>query len=398
MRTDIPILKAAFIVVSVLTVVGCQKKDLKVTVTNNSGFDRTEIVEIPLKDIKSRIGESSAYIVTNNVDTLISQITSDSTLIFLASVPSGESVEYALCASDTSPEYIAITKGRKYPERNDDLAWENDLIAMRVYGPATQRNGEKAYGYDIFFKYPEKGLVLDTLYSSQTSPRNWQIADSLQNIDPDKAEKWRNSFSYHVDHGLGMDCYAVGPTLGAGVAAIATSDSIFFPWCYNKAEIIDNGPLRFKALLSFTPVAKGTDTNVTEYREISLDAGSHFNRVGVWYEGLSDTVSIVVGIPKRDDSTPILDSDNRLIAYSDPTTGNDNGRGLMGIVSNSDMPMTPVERFGHILLEGKIAPNDTLKYFTGYAWTRADISDLESWRNYMTDFSITLQQPLEITY
>ena len=26
--------------------------------------------------------------------------------------------------------------------------------------------------------------------------------------------------SYHVDHGNGMDCYAVGPTLGGGTAAL----------------------------------------------------------------------------------------------------------------------------------------------------------------------------------
>jgi len=30
------------------------------------------------------------------------------------------------------------------------VAWENDRIAFRTYGPALQATGEKAVGYDIW--------------------------------------------------------------------------------------------------------------------------------------------------------------------------------------------------------------------------------------------------------
>lgn len=95
--------------------------------------------------------------------------------------------------------------GRVYPERNDDLAWENGLVAFRAYGPATQRNGERAFGYDLFLKYPDKGPVLERLYAAQTSARNWAVVDSLRKTDPDRAREFERSFTYHVDHGYGMD-------------------------------------------------------------------------------------------------------------------------------------------------------------------------------------------------
>ena len=62
---------------------------------------------------------------------------------------------------------------------------------------------------------------------------------------PKAADELVRTFSYHIDHGYGMDCYAVGPTLGAGVSALMVNDTIIYPWCYKTQEVLDNGPLRF---------------------------------------------------------------------------------------------------------------------------------------------------------
>ena len=35
-----------------------------------------------------------------------------------------------------------------------------------------------------------------------------------------------------------MDCYAVGPTLGAGVAALMAGDTIIYPYCYRTQETV----------------------------------------------------------------------------------------------------------------------------------------------------------------
>lgn len=202
----------------------------------------------------------------------------------------------------------------------------------RAYGPTTQRRGERAYGYDIFFKYPDKGLVLEKLYGPETSPKTWQTVDSLRAISKEQAEEYINSISYHIDHGLGMDCYAVGPTLGDGVAARLLNDSIAFAWCYESAEVLDNGPLRFTARLKFAP-----KDSVSESRIITLDAGKHLNACTVSFDGLRDSTEIVAGVPRRDDSEAIL-ADN-YIAYADPTQGPDNGKAMLGVIVPTARPL-----------------------------------------------------------
>lgn len=57
----------------------------------------------------------------------------------------------------TPEAFKTIACGKQYPERVDDIAWENDRIAFRTYGPALQATGEKAYGCDIWVNvYPNR--------------------------------------------------------------------------------------------------------------------------------------------------------------------------------------------------------------------------------------------------
>ena len=50
--------------------------------------------------------------------------------------------------------------------------------------------------------------------------------------------------SFHLDHGRGLDCYGVGPSLGCGAPALMDGDKLIFPYCYKTYKILDNGPLR----------------------------------------------------------------------------------------------------------------------------------------------------------
>lgn len=271
--------------------------------------------------------------------------------------------------------------GRVYPEREDDVAWENELVAFRIYGPGTRKKGEKSFGYDIFFKYPDKGMVLEKLYGSQTSSANWAKYDSIARIDKRLAKDFENSFTYHIDHGLGMDCYAVGPTLGDGVAALLENEEISFPWCYEKAEILENGPDRFCVALDFAPRIVGKDT-ITEHRIISLDSNSYLNNCTVWYDGMTSDRDVVVGFPLRGGSPVICDPDKGILTYADPTQGADNGKALLGVVV--DKPGEILQKNGHILLKYKLAPTDKFTYRWGFAWDRTSFPTLSEWYDYLS--------------
>ncbi len=376
---------AALAVASIMS--SCsQPDDMIVNVSNPSGSSRCEIVEIPLKDVAERLGDGF-YAVYCNDSLVPSQITSDSLLIFQVNIEPNARITARIALSDTAVSFSNVAVGRVYPERPDDLAWENDLVGFRAYGPATQAKGERAYGYDIFFKHPTPRPILEDLYAPETSPRTWQIVDSLKAISKEAAQEYINTISYHIDHGLGMDCYAVGPTLGDGVAARVVNDTIVFPWCYETAEVLDNGPLRFTARLTFAPV-----DSIVETRLITLDAGKHLNACTVSYAGLRDSADIVAGVPLRDES-PVVNSSN-FIAYADPTQGPDNGKAMLGVII-PDRNVTFAERDGHAVLATRIAPRENFRYYFGFAWDRADITDMEAWTEYLENYKKT---PLIISY
>lgn len=373
---------------------------MEVTVTNTSGDTSATIlprmVEIPISKLKACLGDSRGYIVSDaQGKETVSQVTSDSLLIFQAAIEALSSQRYTIRTADTVPRYPTAAEGKIYPERADDLAWENDVIAFRIYGPATRSRGEKAYGYDIFFKYPSDRPILGKLYEPEIDPRTWQTADSLRNIDPVKADRYIESISYHVDHGLGMDCYAVGPTLGCGAMAVAYGDSILFPWCYETAVITDNGPLRFTARLTF-PLGR----NLKEHCEISLDCGEYLNRSRVWIEGSpsDNTLSVLAGMPRRDSSPAVMRNGlAAFAAYSDPTQGNGNGRAQTGVLAVG-LGWKALEEAGHILIRRDIRSGEVIEYMHGYSWSRTRIPDMESWTHYLEDFSRSLCNPYIIEY
>lgn len=285
----------------------------------------------------------------------------------------------AFASAAESADNDTSVRGRVYPERNDDLAWENDLVAFRVYGPETQKRGERSFGYDIFCKYPDKGMVLEELYGNQCSPSNWAKVDSLRKIARKLAKDFENSFTYHIDHGKGMDCYAVGPTLGCGVPAILTGDSICYPWCYTKVDIVENGPDRFRALLTFEPKVIDGDT-ITERRTITLEKGSRFNYSEVTYEGMTKPLTVVTGFPRRGNPETYTSGSDGIIVLADPTQGDGNGRILVGLRVLNPVD-TVFEKDNHTLVSVSLRPGEKLRYHWGYEWDRTGAGTLEMLKN-----------------
>lgn len=364
-----------------------------------------------MKEVSNRLGlADTAQVIVLGADgmQIPYQITHDDKLIFPANVPAKGRSCYTLQIGTPNPINVKVC-GRVYPERLDDMAWENDLIGCRAYGPALQARGEKGFGYDIFVKRNTDEPILETMYAMETDQEVWRNINALKKTDPEAAEELRKSITYHVDHGYGMDCYAVGPTLGAGVAALMVNDSILYPWCYKEYEILDNGPLRFTVRLDFHPFKVKGDTSVVETRIISLDAGSYLNRTIVSYNRIQDSLSIVTGIVLHDaDGAVMTDSSNGYITYVDPTTGPGQGQIFMGAAFPSDVKeakkvlFSEAERkrrnnaFGHVLAISSYEPDDEYMYYWGFAWNQADITTIEAWNEYMKNFARKVRNPLVV--
>lgn len=387
-------------------------RTVTVTVTNPLAMERSnEMVEVSMETVTDRLGlADTAQIVVLNADgqQVPYQITYDGKVIFPAAIAAGSTATYTI-QTGTPEAFDVKACGRCYPERMDDMAWENDLVAFRAYGPALQAKGERGFSYDLFTKYNTTEPMLEAMYAKELNKETLAKIAELKKTDPKAAAELSRERSYHIDHGYGMDCYAVGPTLGAGVAALMVNDTIIYPWCYKNQEILDNGPLRFTVKLEFTPLTVKGDSTVVETRLITLDAGSHLNKTAVSYSNLKETLPIVAGIVLHEpDGAVVADAANGYITYVDPTTGPDNGKIFMGAAVPAVVKDAKTVLFsekekkernnadGHVLAVSDYEPGSEYVYYWGFAWDKADIKTADAWNRYMADFAQKVRNPLTV--
>lgn len=401
---------------ALMSLFACKSPDdsMIVIIRNSLDIDRAaEMIEIPMEQVLGRLclEDSSSFIVLDNQGKEIPyQLTYDQKVIFPVSVAAASEVTYCIQRGIPS-EVPTKVCGQVYPVRMDDLAWENDLVGFRAYGPALQALGERGFGYDLFVKRGTTEPVLEKMYAMETDPETWTKINELKKTDKVAAEELRKTITYHVDRGYGMDCYAVGPTLGAGVAALMDGDEIIYPWCYKECEILDNGPLRFTARLVFTPLVVKGKEDVVETRVITLDLGSHLNRTSISYTHLDETMPIATGIVMHNtDGEVVADAANGYMTYVDPTTGPNQGLIFMGAAFPDGVGEVKTQFFspeekkqrnnaeGHVLAISEYEPGNDYVYYWGFAWNRADIQTVETWNVYMADFARKVRNPLVISF
>lgn len=398
--------------ISALLLAACSQGETTIVVSNTTDLQRNnEVVAIPVETATTKIADNQNFIIVDQLNNEIPyQITSDGQVIFQASVNANAQSTYTIVAG-TPAQVATIATGRQYPERVDDIAWENDRIAFRTYGPALAASGERAFGYDVWLKsvdYP----VVEARYNMELNPVTLAAIDSLKAVNPDSAVALRQATSYHVDHGNGLDCYKVGPTLGGGTAAIMIADSIVYPYCYTNFEVLDNGPLRFTVKLAY-------NTNdiygqaVTETRIVSLDAGSQLNRTVVSFSGLSDTTTVAAGIVLHDEGARVLSTASQCgyIGYADPTEKADNGNGSIfvgAVVPNATEVKTQLfsevesqtlrgGALGHLLCKASVAPSSSFTYYWGGGWTKYGFQSINEWEQYLKQFAFKVSNPLVVT-
>ncbi len=412
--------KLTFTLLFLALSLGIAGQSVTITLRNPMNAPRAagEMVELDAIAIgtKLEIGYNDiAYIrITNGSDTIPSQITYDGKLIFQRP----EMKAKQTITLKASPVSVSAWKterkvfGRVFKERQEDFSFENDRLAYRLYGPDTQRRGEKLYGYDIFNKRTAE-LVLEEFYAGQCDNQMWNTVNRLRKLGHrDLADDVYNmGFSYHVDHGKGMDCYKVGSTLGAGTNALIDKDGkIIYPWCYKKAEILDNGPLRLTVRLTYE----------NETRLLTVDAGSSMVKAEVTYDASAPsapTFCAGIVVHKESPDAYIIDKEAGIIAYEDlgdsefyiprlrSKLNKEMGSMFIGCImpEATDCYYAPFEKEtsgapGQVIASKPLTASNT--YYFGNAWNRnkaLGISTLDEWQHYLTSFAQQLKQPLKIT-
>ena len=375
------------------------KAQATIVVSNPTFTPRTELISLCMSEVKAKLGNANpkkgeAYIVKNKRGQQIgSQITHDGILLIDASVRPHGSATYYVSIGKPYQQKVYAT-GALYKIRKDDIAWENDRCAYRVYGPALQKTGERSFGTDIWVKNTPDTVVYERY-----------VKDMIGNRKNDDETEILTSF--HLDHGNGLDPYRVGATLGLGAPSLMVGKNQVLPYCYKDYRILDNGPLRFTVELTYNPSAVGDMKNVVEHRIISLDKGSNFNKMTVWYDGLTTPTDFATGFPIHEEDTETKTFAKDYVSYADPTDNVEvnNSQVYVGVLFPEGIDHTYYQLFdkkhdgatGHALgLKRGLKNQEKYSYYFGAAWSKYDVRSYAEWQIRIKDYLDALKTPLQV--
>jgi hypothetical protein len=284
-------------------------------------------------------------------------------------------------ADDKAPRAYA----RLVPERKDDLAWENDKVAFRVYGPALRAGAEDS-GIDVWCKRVAHP-ILD----------KWYEQDRLQKI------------SYHKDNGEGYDGYHVGNTRGCGGLGIWMDGKLITSDTYTEAVIIWTGPevAEFKTVYEY-PVKIGGKT-VYEHRTTRLRLGERFFEVDTVFSTTAGRGAkpieqfpheVGIGIVTQNKGAQIkFDTAKGFMSVYDQLDGKGLGVGLVlspsRVLRTAEVPAADKDgKNAQALLITRPDGNGRVIYRAGFAWAAdGEIKTADEWLRYLAaQASVGLKQ------
>lgn len=300
-------------------------------------------------------------------------------LIFQADFRPREVRAFAIEAAAPAAPYAARTFAR-HDDPRDDIAWESDRIAWRMYGQGLKKtpSAMSSSGVDVWVKRTRALIV----------------------------EKWytKGHDQYHVDTGEGADFYDVGETLGAGGTAV-WRDGRFYPADnFTRWRIVANGPVRTVFELEYAPWNAG-GLQVSETRRITMDAGANvFREESVFRtpQGATAELPYVVGELKR---PGMVGTTSRAHAWAwltgwGPVSPKQGGHGELGtaVLLPRDRVTDWKETGDHYLAVSHATPGVPVVHYVGAGWTDSgDFRDVRDWWRYLDDVAERLATPVRLT-
>lgn len=257
----------------------------------------------------------------------------------------------------TPQEQVPRAVARFAPDRLDDLLWENDRVAHRIYGPALEaREAPSGSGIDVWAKRVRYPFM-------------------------DRQLKFPN---YHTDRGEGLDYYDVGRGRGAGGLGVWYDNKLWTSRNFSTFEIEETGGDEARFSVAYRPWPVDVVRTVSEAREFSLPLGSNFTRMTSTLTSNTDAPLIVgIGISKRRNENGAgfvtRDAENGRLMFWEPDNPE---HGSLGIALAVD-PAT-VEGFAedadNYLILVRVTPGRPFTYYMGSAWSGGlDFPDRQSW-------------------
>ena len=264
-------------------------------------------------------------------------------------------------AAEQRPRAVA----RFAPDRLDDLLWENDRVAHRIYGPALEaREAPSGSGIDVWAKRVRYPFM-------------------------DRQLKFPN---YHTDRGEGLDYYDVGRGRGAGGLGVWYDNKLWTSRNFSTYRIEETGGDEARFSVDYRPWPVDVARRVWETREFSLPMGSNFTRMtSTLNSDTTEPLIVGIGISKRanDNGSGFVtrDAEHGRLTFWEPENPE---HGSIGIAILVDPAM--VEGFtqdaDNYLILVRVTPGQPFTYYMGSAWDGGlDFKTRQAWESFVAAYS-----------
>lgn len=265
---------------------------------------------------------------------------------------------------------VTKTYARYVPERNDDFAWENDLVAFRAYGPAA-RSGAENSGLDCWLKRVKYPII-----------NKWY----KQELEQGK--------TYHKDWGEGLDNYHVGSSAGCGSSALWLNGERKPLEVYTQWKMLKQTDAKTEFMLTYE-----NNVNGDLYKEekiITIELGSRLFKTTstYWKNGVvAQNLPIAIGVTTHDESATVQwDKDSGYLSSWENIAKWGLGTGVLVAPEKiQDVVLVSsngVQDKGHALFITETDNEGKISYYAGYGWEKAkEITNHKQWQNYLLNYS-----------
>jgi len=382
--------KARLAFVAVALLAANSLRGQQIIVTSERNHPRLlEVLELPLSEVRKHVDNIDKKIAENAVthERLTTQILvnaedpSRDLLLIAIQLPANAKLTIDFVDKEAAKPQDPQVFGREAPERKDDFAWENKYVAYRVYGPALEATGEITSGIDVWSKRVPN-FVINSFYKH----------------DAEGARTHNPALSYHKDDGVGLDSYLVGPTRGCGGTAVISGDKPWVSKNYTHLKQISDGPVRFEFELTYAPW-NANGTQVTETKRITLDAGSHLNKIDSTFTitGAS-TIDAAAGLAIHPGADFAALADGHILSVWDTPQDPTAGRIATGIIEAPDQQATVRQLDDQGFLVFQVNSGQPFTYYAGSGWSKADMPTQSTWNAYLQEKLFELEHPLQIQW
>ncbi|ENZ82032.1 MULTISPECIES: glycoside hydrolase family 88 protein [Caulobacter] len=250
---------------------------------------------------------------------------------------------------------------RYAPERYDDILWENDRTAHRIYGPALEQyeppssSGIDAWGKSVRYPFMTRQL---------------------------------RTGDQHAYHGEGVDYYNVKTWRGAGGLGVWDGGRLWVSRNWKDYKILKDGPDVASFRVSYAPWKVGQKRQVWETRTFALPLGTNFTRmVSTFGSNAKAPITVAIGITKAPTAKTAgdlrADKARGVFSFWDVT---DPDKGAMGVALLVDprQIVDLVETESDWLVLVKVTPGKPFVYYMGAAWDKGlDFHSRADWETYV---------------